>query len=192
MLSPILYWHMQRRNACSGSNTVNIRVRGEKTQSVPVQLYLAAGESDQATSGHIWLVNLIIIMHGLPADIAIMFSEETAWCLQREHTCSMVWITCHRSNLQQAPSSLYGQVRPETKECRICPVSSVQLLVCMSSMQIWLASSCSTPGSVRAGTVDEAVMQMLHWASSVVASNCQYLAAVFTTKATHISSSKKD
>ncbi|KAL3151262.1 hypothetical protein ABBQ38_013101 [Trebouxia sp. C0009 RCD-2024] len=56
-----------------GSNMVSVMVRGETT---PVQLYLAAGESDQATSGHIFMDNLRTIMHGLPVDVPIMLCED--------------------------------------------------------------------------------------------------------------------
>ena len=54
---------------------VNVKVRGE-TQPTPVQLFLAAGESDQATSGHIFMDNLRTIMHGLPADVPVMVCED--------------------------------------------------------------------------------------------------------------------
>lgn len=52
---------------------MSVMVRGETT---PVQLYLAAGESDQATSGHIFMDNLRTIMHGLPVDVPIMLCED--------------------------------------------------------------------------------------------------------------------
>ncbi len=39
---------------------VNVKVRGEK-QPIPVQMFLAAGESDPATSGHIFMDNLRIM-----------------------------------------------------------------------------------------------------------------------------------
>ncbi|DBA78580.1 TPA: hypothetical protein ACH3X1_008513 [Trebouxia sp. C0004] len=58
-----------------GSNMVNVKVKGE-TEPSPVQLYLAAGESDQATSGHIFMDNLRAIMHGLPVDVPIMVCED--------------------------------------------------------------------------------------------------------------------
>ena len=54
---------------------VHVKIKGETTEPGPtlVQLYLAAGESDQsATSGHIFMDNLRTIMHGLPVDVPIM------------------------------------------------------------------------------------------------------------------------
>ena len=55
---------------------VHVKVKGENTEPTLVQLYLAAGESDQsATSGHIFMDNLRTIMHGLPADVPIMVCE---------------------------------------------------------------------------------------------------------------------
>lgn len=51
---------------------MSVMVRGE---TIPVQLYRAAGESDQATSGHIFTDNLRTIMHGLLADVPIMVCE---------------------------------------------------------------------------------------------------------------------
>lgn len=54
---------------------VNVKVKGE-TEPSPVQLYLAAGESDQATAGHIFMDNLRAIMHGLPADVPILVCED--------------------------------------------------------------------------------------------------------------------
>ena len=54
-----------------------VKIRGETTEPTPVQLHLAAGESDQsATSGHIFMDNLRTIMHGLPADVPIMVYED--------------------------------------------------------------------------------------------------------------------
>ncbi len=55
---------------------VNIKVKGDTSEASPVQLYLAAGESDQATSGHIFMDNLRAIMHGLPMDVPIMVCED--------------------------------------------------------------------------------------------------------------------
>ena len=55
---------------------VNIKVKGDTSEASPVQLYLAAGESDQATSGHIFMDNLRAIMHGLPTDVSIMVCED--------------------------------------------------------------------------------------------------------------------
>lgn len=56
---------------------MNLKIRQETTEPTPVQLYLAARESDQsATSGHIFMDNLSIIMHGLPVDMPIMVCED--------------------------------------------------------------------------------------------------------------------
>ena len=56
---------------------VNVTIKGVSTKFTPVQLYLAPGESDQsATSGHILMDNLRTIMHGLPENLPIMFSED--------------------------------------------------------------------------------------------------------------------
>ena len=55
---------------------VNIKVKGDTSEASPVQLYLAAGESNQATSGHIFMDNLRAIMHGLPTDVPIMVCED--------------------------------------------------------------------------------------------------------------------
>ena len=55
---------------------MNVKIKGETSEASPVQLYLAAGESDQATSGHILLDNLRTLMHGLPTDIPIMVCED--------------------------------------------------------------------------------------------------------------------
>ncbi|KAL3160421.1 hypothetical protein ABBQ32_010744 [Trebouxia sp. C0010 RCD-2024] len=60
------------RSQAQRSNMVSVMVRGE---TIPVQLYRAAGESDQATSGHIFTDNLRTIMHGLLADVPIMVCE---------------------------------------------------------------------------------------------------------------------
>ncbi len=54
---------------------VTVKVRGE-TERTPVQLYLAAGEPDQATSGHIFMDNLRGLLHGLPTDVPIMVCED--------------------------------------------------------------------------------------------------------------------
>ena len=55
---------------------VHVKIKGETTEPTLVQLYLAAGESDQsATSGHILMDNLRTIMHGLPVDVPIMVCE---------------------------------------------------------------------------------------------------------------------
>lgn len=51
---------------------MNVKIKGATSE---VQLYLAAGEPDQATSGHILLDNLRTLMHGLPTDIPIMACE---------------------------------------------------------------------------------------------------------------------
>ena len=60
-----------------GTNVVHVKIRGETTEPTPVQLYLAAGESDQsATFGHIFMDNLRTIMHGLPVDVPIMVCED--------------------------------------------------------------------------------------------------------------------
>lgn len=59
-----------------GNNHVNVKIKGATFEASPVQLYLAAGESDQATSGHILLDNLRTLMHGLPTDIPIMACED--------------------------------------------------------------------------------------------------------------------
>ncbi|KAL0023869.1 hypothetical protein WJX79_001963 [Trebouxia sp. C0005] len=59
-----------------GTNMVHVKIKGETTEPTLVQLYLAAGESDQsATSGHIFMDNLRTIMHGLPVDVPIMVCE---------------------------------------------------------------------------------------------------------------------
>ena len=56
---------------------MRVKIRGQTTEPIPVQLYLAAGESDQsATSGHIFMLHLRNIMHGLPADVPIMVCED--------------------------------------------------------------------------------------------------------------------
>ena len=65
-----------RNHVCSGNNQVNVKIKGETSEASSVQLYLAAGESDQATSGHIFLDNLRTLMHGLPADVPIMACED--------------------------------------------------------------------------------------------------------------------
>ena len=49
--------------------------QGHTSDASPFQLYLAAGESDQATSGHNFMDNLRAVMHGLPADVPIMVCE---------------------------------------------------------------------------------------------------------------------
>jgi len=59
-----------------GNNLVNVMIKGATSEASPVQLYLAAGESDQATSGHIFLDNLRTLMRGLPTDIPIMACED--------------------------------------------------------------------------------------------------------------------
>ena len=56
---------------------MRVKIRGQTTEPIPVQLYLAAGESDHsATSGHIFMLHLRNIMHGLPADVPIMVCED--------------------------------------------------------------------------------------------------------------------
>ena len=68
---------MQSNFVCLGSNMVQVKVRGETAEPTPVQLYLAAGESDQsATSGHIFMLHLRNILHGLPEDVPIMVCED--------------------------------------------------------------------------------------------------------------------
>ena len=67
---------MHRYHVCSGNNLVNVKIKGATSEASPVQLYLAAGESDQATSGHIFLDNLRTLMCGLPTDIPIMACED--------------------------------------------------------------------------------------------------------------------
>lgn len=70
------YRQTHRNHGCLGTNVVNIKVRGDTIEPTPVQLYLAPGESDQsATTGHILIDNLRTTMHGLPADLPIMFCE---------------------------------------------------------------------------------------------------------------------
>ena len=54
---------------------MNVKVRGE-TKSSPTQLFLAAGESDQATYGHVLLDNIRDRLHGLSADVPIMVCED--------------------------------------------------------------------------------------------------------------------
>lgn len=56
---------------------VNVMIKGVSIDFTLVQLYLAPGESAQsATSGHIFMDNLRTIMHGLPVDVPIMFSND--------------------------------------------------------------------------------------------------------------------
>lgn len=67
---------MHSNFVCLGTNMVHVKIKGETTEPTLVQLYLAAGESDQsATSGHIFMDNLRTIMHGLPVDVPIMVCE---------------------------------------------------------------------------------------------------------------------
>ena len=67
---------LHRNHVCSGNNKVNVKVKGDTSEASPVQLYLAAGESDQATSGHILLNTLRVLLHGLPTDVPIMACED--------------------------------------------------------------------------------------------------------------------
>ena len=68
---------MHSNFVCLGTKTVRVKVRGESAEPTPVQLYLAAGESDQsATSGHIFMLHLRNILHGLPKDVPIMVCED--------------------------------------------------------------------------------------------------------------------
>ena len=63
---------------------VHVKIKGETTEPTLVQLYLAAGESDQsATSGHVLMDNLRTIMHGLPVDVPIMVYEGFYAVVQR-------------------------------------------------------------------------------------------------------------
>ncbi|KAL0043067.1 hypothetical protein WJX79_008183 [Trebouxia sp. C0005] len=54
------------------SNIMNVKVRGE-TEPTPVQLFLAAGESDQATSGHVFMDKVRTMMS---ANIPVMVCED--------------------------------------------------------------------------------------------------------------------
>lgn len=51
---------------------MNVKVRGE-TEPTPVQLFLAAGESDQATSGHVFMDKVRTMMS---ANIPVMVCED--------------------------------------------------------------------------------------------------------------------
>ena len=82
---------------------VIFKVRGE-TERTPVQLYLAAGESDQATSGHIFMDNLRGLLHGLPTDVPIMVCEDVNAMFVKGALLQRDVKTCLRSSSQQVQS----------------------------------------------------------------------------------------
>ena len=58
----------------AGDHQIVVQNRGEK-QGVLLSLYLAANESDQTSCGHVLMQQVRHVMHGLPSEVPIMYSQ---------------------------------------------------------------------------------------------------------------------
>lgn len=66
----------------SGRNVVKVRVKGKNVEQDSIPMYLAAGEPEQSTTGHVRMVHIRGMMPNLPETYPIQFCQDAPMALQ--------------------------------------------------------------------------------------------------------------
>lgn len=167
--------HSQENRVYVGYKVVFVQSRGTST-SGSLPLYLAAHDSDQATSGHIWLPMLRPLVHGLAPEKGILY------CHRDEDS------TLHSAFLLRDPDGLSQVKFHEGAQLIVWPDEDnwegkfCTYLHCTPVQPACFAKSSTeahnTGASTSAGTetLSEILQDGLHQLYNVVLGSCQHVA----------------
>lgn len=97
----------------SGSNVVKVRVKGKNIEQDSIPMYLAAGEPEQSTTGHVRMVHIRGMMPHLPDTYPIQFCQDAPIALQTGKVLHGDWNELSvelRKAFNLIHKCLYGQV----------------------------------------------------------------------------------